>query len=262
MHTATEIQTNMLVVEENGATIDATTLLEMGDLDRFGIVIRSPFGALGAGLLLSLAITSFYDVRGKDRRARNLYPEIYLFHVGGPWGCHSAFDFWPEGKELFLPDDPVEVLRAINRHGITHLAVPDTPGRQVLHGYREPEIAAERIKHCFSYHASGSVEVPDILIRTTSQKVIWNYAGTLRPELYIDDMEQSLRTDPALQAQTAMAKDYRRVIHYLRQRWDEISRTELAYLQAEERIARAQTEGHLEESFLRIDVAQAISMLA
>jgi len=124
MHTATEIQSSMLTVQRDGDVIDPNELLQWSSLDRFGIVVQEPYGALGAGLLTSLAINSFFELAGRDH---NLYPEIYLFHVGGPWGSHSSFDFWPEGKEVFLGKDPIEVLRAINQFGITHLAVPDVP---------------------------------------------------------------------------------------------------------------------------------------
>src|SRR5436190_24384995 len=55
-------------------------------LDRFGIVVTEPLGGLGASLLLQLAIAKFYSVRPDRRASVPVYPEIYLFHVGGPHG--------------------------------------------------------------------------------------------------------------------------------------------------------------------------------
>ena len=80
-----------------------------------------------------------------------LYPEIYLFHVGGTWGSGVGFDFWPDRKEVFLPADAREVLRSINSHAITHLAIPDGEPKDVTHRFKEPEAAHDRLKRCFAY---------------------------------------------------------------------------------------------------------------
>ena len=54
-----------------------------------------------------------------------VYPEIYLFHIGGPHGDFSYFDFWPPRKEVQVAaSQPVSLLEAINAHGITRLAMP------------------------------------------------------------------------------------------------------------------------------------------
>lgn len=258
MHTATEVQSSMLNVQKNGVQIDVNEILQWSSLDRFGIVVNEPYGALGAGLLVSLAINSFFEVAGRDR---NVYPEIYLFHVGGPWGSHSSFDFWPEGKEVFLGNDPVEVLRAINQFGITHLVVPDVTRRAVQHQYRETEIANYRLKQCYAYSVRGNVVDGDIQISTNSSKVIWNYAATLEPELYLLDMEQSVLKDMELQSDCAMAVDYRRVISYLRERWNEVSRDSAAYIQMSERVAEATAKTSLVETYRTIDASAALEML-
>ena len=94
-------------------------------LDRFGIVVTEPLGGLGASLLLQLAIAKFYSVRPDRRASVPVYPEIYLFHVGGPHGDFSYFDFWPPRKEVRVAaSQPVSLLEAINAHGITRLALP------------------------------------------------------------------------------------------------------------------------------------------
>jgi hypothetical protein len=262
MHTATEINTGMFSVERQGSPIEPGALLGVEALDRFGIVVDAPFGALGAGLLLSLAITSYFDVPGKQRRSSNVYPEIYLFHRGGPWGCHSSFDFWPEGKEVFVEDDPVALLRAINHYGITHLAVPErTPG-EVAHRYREPEIAADRLKQCFAYAPAGQAMDADIHIRTHAPQVIWNFDGTLRPEIYIDDMERAVASDAQYRSETPMARDFRRVISYLRERWHEVARDSDAYRQHLNRAEQAKAAQFMHQSVRQLDVASAIAMLA
>ena len=258
MHTATEIQSSMMTVQRDGVLIHPDELLQWSGLDRFGIVVHEPYGALGAGLLTSLAINSFFEVAGRDH---NLYPEIYLFHVGGPWGSHSSFDFWPEGKEVFLGNDPIEVLRAINQFGITHLAVPDMPRCEVQHRYRETEIAQYRLKQCYAYSATGSVTDGNVQISTDSPKVIWNYAATLSPEMYVLDMEEAVRKDAQLQSDSSMAVDYRRVISYLRERWNEVSRDSTEYKRASQRVAEATAKTSLVETYRTVDASAAFEML-
>jgi hypothetical protein len=111
MHTAYELNGDMFSVSIDGVAAHRDELLTWGPLDCLGVVIDRPVGALGAGLLILLAITALYDVADRKRRTRLIYPDIFLFHVGGPWGAFSGFDFWPDHKEIFLGLDRREILR-------------------------------------------------------------------------------------------------------------------------------------------------------
>src|SRR3954454_9175134 len=113
MHTATQLQADLFAVRRNGKPATREELLPDWEAhDRLGVVMTEPFGAIGAGHLIQLAITAFYDVRPRRRaplpkRPEDLspdavYPEIYLFHVGGSHGDHSVFDFWPARKEVLV----------------------------------------------------------------------------------------------------------------------------------------------------------------
>jgi hypothetical protein len=149
MHTAFDIKREMFAIRCDGDEIARDDFLHWEVRDRFGLVVNAPLGGLGAGLLTMVAITAFYDEPTRKRRKRPLYPDIYIFHVGGPWGSHGSFDFWPDRKDVQVSDDPAEVLRAVNSHGITHLAVPDGEPRKTVHRYKEPEAAIDRIKQYY-----------------------------------------------------------------------------------------------------------------
>ncbi|WP_345153071.1 hypothetical protein [Arthrobacter ginkgonis] len=103
----------------------AEVLPGWGPSGRLGVLVREPFGALGASLLIQLAVTAFYDAVPSRREAAPQYPEIYLFHLGGRFGDHRPFDFWPPRKEVFLKGEPLEVLEALNDRAITVLALPE-----------------------------------------------------------------------------------------------------------------------------------------
>jgi hypothetical protein len=111
-----------------------------------------------------LAITALYDIRPSRRAGRPdgqhpdaVYPEIYLFHVGGEFGDHSAMDFWPARKEVFVEKDAREVLDAINDRAITRLAVPDRDPVPLEHQWKEPAAARDRVRSAFAYSANGRV---------------------------------------------------------------------------------------------------------
>jgi len=60
--------------------------------DRLGIVVHEPFRVLGAGLMIQAAIALFYR-HDRSRAHHNAqYPPIFMFHVGGRFGDHSAKD--------------------------------------------------------------------------------------------------------------------------------------------------------------------------
>lgn len=171
----------------------ADLLLDWTPFDRLGVIVTEPFGSLGASHLIQLAITAFYDVRPQRRRgrvnvedARAMYPEIYLFHVGGRFGDHSMFDFWPARKEVFVEPDPRFVLAAINDRGITRLAVPDTDPVDVRHEYTEPAAARDRIRTALAYSASGRVRSPNWTLTGLDQRTEANPTMVLAPDKRLD----------------------------------------------------------------------------
>jgi hypothetical protein len=163
VHTARQLDTTQFAITRSGRPSTRDELLpQWSPLDRLGLVVKEPFGALGASHLIQLAITAFYDIR-PERRAgrvdgmdpRAIYPEIFLFHVGGAHGDHSAFDFWPARKEVFVKGDARAVLDAINDRAITRLGVPDGEPAPIVHEHKEPAAARDRIASAFAYSASG-----------------------------------------------------------------------------------------------------------
>ena len=151
-------------------------------LDRFGLVIDEPMGGVGATHLLQCAMMSYYDAKPERRTSRAVYPEIYAFHIGKSHGAHAPYDFWPARREVILrTEDHREVLDAINDRGITRLAVPDRPLRDVVHRPKEVEAALDRIASAFVYSASGRLNGGDIEISGTDKRTEFNPSQALRP---------------------------------------------------------------------------------
>jgi hypothetical protein len=261
MHTSVQLWFDRFFAECDGVPVDPATLLDWSERDRFGIVVREPFGALGAGLLISLAVTAFYEVAGKDRRAGNLYPEIYLFHVGKRWGEHSPFDFWPERKEVCVGGDPNDLLTAINIHAVTHLAVPDGLVRTPVHFHSELEVARDRIKQCFVYASSGAVFGSNVTLGTTDEGVVSNYAATLDTDLWLPGTITKLERAKSQAVELHEASEMQRVVDYVSRRRNEVSRTDPAFLLAKQRLKRVALAGSLRETYQQIDTATAIYLL-
>ncbi|MGH2940429.1 MAG: hypothetical protein ACRDPE_20165 [Solirubrobacterales bacterium] len=170
MHTARQLNESLFAVEiEGGGATRDDLFRDWGPLDRFGVVIREPFGVVGASYLLQLAITAFYDARPERRNREALvYPDVFVFHVGGRFGDHAFYDVYPPRKEVFVGNDPAEVLGAINDRGITRLAVPDRDSERVQHDWKEPAQALDRIVDAWAYTAGGRTKDADVAITASS----------------------------------------------------------------------------------------------
>jgi len=176
MHSSRELRSSSFEITVGDREVRLVDLFEgFGEQDRLGLVIRRPCGAVGASALITAAITAFYDLH----RARGpdffVYPDYFLFHVGGRLGDHGMLDVWPAHKEVVVGDDPEEILRAVNDRGVTRLVVPDgVPGepdfeRQTLAS------AVDRIATCLVYSSGGRAEGANVEI-----------AGNETTESYVD----------------------------------------------------------------------------
>jgi hypothetical protein len=151
-----------------------------GEHDRLGVVVSRPCGAVGASALVTAAITAFYDLHRARGSGFVVYPDYFLFHVGGPLGDHGRLDVWPARKEVVVPRDPDAILEAINDRAITRLVVED--GEPAGHEYAPEELASARgrIASCLAYSASGRVGDADVSI--AGNEVTEGYvADTLDP---------------------------------------------------------------------------------
>jgi hypothetical protein len=166
--------------------------------------MRRPFAAVGASTLITATITGFYDfqrARGPDFL---VYPDYFLFHVGGRLGDHGRLDIWPAHKEVVVADDPARILETINDRAITRLAVED--GQRAA---TEPDAAAMasargRIVTCLAYSASGRVRDPDV--RIAGNPVTEGYvADVLDPARRLRRLRERAGDGPVFAAAAARA---------------------------------------------------------
>jgi hypothetical protein len=262
MHTANMLDIKMFDMILSGRAVSDSCWLDWGDRDRLGIIIRSPAGALGAALLAMVSITAFYDRPGKDRRRRPIYPELYLFHVGGKWGCFGSFDFWPERREVFLPDEPSSILQALNTVGITHLALPERPAGRSHFRYREAETAIDRIKQCYLYDAQGCVTGSDVLIGASDPVVFQMYEDVLFPEATAARLRQTIANDASRPAGTPAGDDLRIGLSTLESRVAELRSNDLFVIRMRERLAVARGAGRIREELRALATPVALDLLA
>src|ERR671915_96754 len=165
MHSSRELRSSSFEIRVDGRAGRVDDLFEgFGEQDRLGVVMSGPCGAVGASALITATITAFYDfhrARGEDFF---VYPDYYLFHVGGPLGDHARLDVWPRRKEVVVGGQPQEILEAIDDRAITRLLVEDgPPGVPVLE--RETLASARaRIATCLAYSSRGRVGDADVRI--------------------------------------------------------------------------------------------------
>ena len=167
MHSSRELRSSMFKLTVGGRQVRLVDLFDgFGKHDRLGVVVSRPCGGVGASALITATITAFYDLH----RARGpdffVYPDYFLFHVGRPHGDHARLDIWPSRKEVVVPEDPAQILDAINDRAVTRLVVEEgEPGEPAS----DPEAlasASARIATCLVYSASGRVRDADVRIES------------------------------------------------------------------------------------------------
>ena len=165
MHTATELSSDDFAFRVDGRPGRLADILpKFAEPDRVGAVVRQPCGAVGASVLILAAITAFYDAQRAKGGEFFIYPDYFLFHVGARLDDHGMLDVWPAHKEVVVPDEPEELLRAINDRGITRLLVEDrAPGDPEFQ--RESLASARnRIVSAVAYSPTGRVPDADVLV--------------------------------------------------------------------------------------------------
>ncbi|MTD56594.1 hypothetical protein [Amycolatopsis pithecellobii] len=244
VHTARQLSTEMFAIEIDGAPADRNDVLPCwGPLDRLGIVVDRPFGALGASLLIQLAITAFYDERQARRsREQPAYPDFFLFHFGEYRGNFAPFDFVPSRKEVEVTAGHRAVLGAINDRGVTRLLVPDRAPRELEHVWKEPASAIDRIVSAYAYAPSGRTNASTIALTSCDQRAESNATMTLHPERWPSTYQAMLSQS------AAAAERHAKVMHHAGQ--------------AEERYENNRTaQGRIRETYRSISVETALQML-
>ncbi len=158
MHVITALRTDFYEVEVSGKPATAGDVFhDWNEHDRFGIVLYEPLAAIGAIHLIQLACMGFYDAKPTPRSDCKIYPEIFTIHVGEWWGGFGNFDFRPARREVRVPNDHREILGALNDRGITRLAIPERPERDLEHRRKEEDCALGRLVTAVRYSAQGRV---------------------------------------------------------------------------------------------------------
>ena len=180
MHTTEDLTSSSFVVTAHGQTITVPELFPgFDERDRLGIVVRSPCGAVGASALILAAITAFYDIQRQRARDFFIYPDYFLFHIGGPLGDHKMLDIFPSHKEVVVENSPEDVLRAVNDRAVTRLLVEDTlasePSGEAKLGCAT--LASANILSAIAYSPGGRVAGADLSV-----------AGNTATEGYVSDV--------------------------------------------------------------------------
>lgn len=267
MHVAKQLKSENLQIKicDSNATLN-DIFPEPNHNDRYGFIVNQPYGGLGASLLIQAAIVHFYDFRPARRDTEPMYPEIYMFHVGGRFGDHSSFDFWPPRKEVFVESgNPAKLLSEIADRGITRLAVPEVhPGR--LDSLQDgpssfADIGAVRncLASCFVYNSRSQTDDADVFLESDHDTFEVNSEWALNTDIILDryryNPEDIYRPGPTSHSDI----DY--WVNTIQSRDAEVDDSYGKKLLSE----RRQAEGDRlirRESFRRIDLDQTFELLA
>lgn len=186
MHTAEDLTNSSFVITADQQRLSVPELFPgFDERDRLGVVVRSPCGAVGASTIILATITAFYDIQRQRARDFFVYPDYFLFHIGGRLGDHKMLDIFPSHKEVVVDDSPEDILRAINDRTVTRLLVEDTPPGEPTLG--RPTLASTNILSAIAYLPGGRVSGADLSV-----------TGNAATESYVSDVldqSENVETD-------------------------------------------------------------------
>ena len=160
---------------------------------------------------------------------------------------------------ILRTDDHREILDAINDRGITRLAIPERPLREVVHRPKEVEAALDRITSAFVYSAGGRVQHGDVEILGTDKRTEFNPSQALRP---VAELVAARRVPGAVSSSGIPIKeaddDYARWLVACEA--DVAPEDRQQALQARERLRSP--EGLAAETYRRVEVSEALKRLA
>lgn len=208
------------------------------DLDRIGVVVRSPYGGLGGSYLITRAIVEFYRLR---RDVGEVYPDNYIFAVGRPQGDHSMLDVWPEHHFVQVPNDAELILQSINDRGITRLLIEATARATPNLTNATSRSAHGRVASTLVFDPSGKVDGGNISIRAD----------------HTVERESGLQLDPV--RIVAKSEGYDDFLAYYAAHRNDVDAEETELLRA----AREHTiiNGRRTETFRSVDMDEALAML-
>jgi hypothetical protein len=246
MHSSRDLRSDSFDIRVGARPATLADVFEsFSDEDRLGVVVRRPCGAVGASTLICATITAFYDIQRARSSDFFVYPEYYLFHVGGPHGDHARLDVFPRRKEPVVPDDREAVIEALNERAITRLVVEDGECRKTEFDAAELASARSRIVSCLAYAPSGRVRAADV--RIAGNDVTEGYV-----EAVLDPESRMARLRAGDEGEQVLAETIAR-------RAGEAPREERAALAASR--AELMENGRPVESYRRIDIDQALGLL-
>ena len=147
MHTADLLKTREFDFSRGGDPVGFADLFPgFTTRDRLGVVALEPGDSLKAAPVILASVGAFYEELHATETDFYLYPDFFVFHVGGLKGRHSPLDVWPESKEVIVPPDPQALLAAINDRGITRLVLPRGPGADGVVMVHAAQLAARRLR--------------------------------------------------------------------------------------------------------------------
>ncbi|SAL64718.1 hypothetical protein AWB70_06015 [Caballeronia cordobensis] len=243
MHVIDALSSDFYEVEVAGKAATARDVFpDWNPHDRFGIVVYEPLALLGATHLIQMACMCFYDAKPVRRTERRIYPEIFAIHVGDWWGGHGNFDFWPPRREVCVLEDHRDVLGAINDRGITRLAIPERPRRDITHRRKEEDCALDRLVTSVMYSPTGRIANHDFTIRSNNRRSERDVQRVIRPTQLSDQSvaQMSKSAVPVKEGDPDFSP---------RQAELNVNVTDDIRQQAEERRAQLKVDGLITESY-------------
>ena len=227
-------------IEVHGKAVDhAAFFAGFTSTRRLGLWAPDPIAGVGAGNLIFAHLTAFYDCYRSTGDEFFAHPDFFAFQDVDPPANFGMFDIWPQHKCVRVGPTPAERLAAVTDRAINILLVPEARERQAVDDAACP---LGRGLGDLKHHPKSTASLQASALRNIDTCYRYRFDG------HVEDADVLIRCpkDP--------------VGPWMRQVLESIDGHDMAdgRSQWESRISG---DGWLEQSYRRIGLAQALSLL-
>ena len=172
MHSSKLRGTDFNICLNNQPISHADFFADFSNLTRVGLISPNGTDGVGATTLIMAFVTAFYDTYRAKGGNFFAYPAYYTFQHARPLASYTMLDIWPKHKDVYVEQNRVDLLNAVNDRAINILLLPD--GEPTDPSFEQPQIEAalRTIDTCYLYSADGVVADSNLEITVNSRPVV------------------------------------------------------------------------------------------
>ena len=172
MHSSTLRSEDFTIRHKEDQVKHAEFFSHVTQATRLGVYAPNGTDGVGATTLIMAYVTAFYNCYREQGGDFFAYPSYYTLQHTRPLASYTMLDIWPQHKDVWVDQNPLALLDAINNRAIDVLLVPEGSTSNPAFERPQLETARQTIKSCYLYAAGGQTTDAELEITVHSKQVL------------------------------------------------------------------------------------------